>query len=333
MTVQVPLDTLVKCAGGGPPGGVEGGRGEHQRFDLRIQPRAHRLDALRGRAAHRGGQDFDRLFPRVQRLTGHHLEEERTERVDVGAGRQRIGVLDHFGRDVSGRTEERSEVRLRRRALEALVARAQVGWAHRLLLLIEDLRQAPIQEVHLAVLAEHDVGGLEVPMNDTTSVDEVEGETELTEVRQEAPLAETLGHRLGPESQADEDRLEGAALHPAHREIRRAFLSAAEIVDRDDRGVLQLPLHPRFEEEARPHVISMREALARDLHGDVSPHRRVEAELHLAHATGAQRAEGQVAVAIDLGESLVRELDPRGPVRHPGLVILAAALTHQSQTM
>jgi hypothetical protein len=117
---------------------------------------------------------------------------------------------------------------------------------------LEDARDAPVEHVHLAEVAEHDVLGLEVAVNHTTAVGERYGLAHATHRRQQAPPRVGLrGGGVAAPKPLD-DCGEGEAVDPLHREERRAVGPRPEVVDRDDAGVLELPLHQRLAHEPGP---------------------------------------------------------------------------------
>ena len=66
-----------------------------------------------------------------------------------------------------------------------------------------------------------------------------------------------------------------------HGEVLVAVGSYAEIVDRHDRGVLELALDLRLEEESRAELLVPGDLRANDLHRDRAPDARVFAERDL----------------------------------------------------
>src|SRR5690606_1823343 len=107
---------------------------------------------------------------------------------------------------------------------------------------------------HLAEVAEHDVGGLEIAMHHAAAVRERDRETHLAHGREQL-ATRVLALDVGVESaQPGDDLLERLALDALHREERGAVFVATEIVDRYDPGVLELALDAHLAQEARSHT-------------------------------------------------------------------------------
>ena len=114
-----------------------------------------------------GGDDSEEhgLAP-VGRLAGEQLVEHRAEQVDVGAGVDRGAVARRqLGGHVGGGTEHLADVAGAGQELGQLVAGAH--------------GDAPVEQVGLAVVAEHDVARLEVEVDDAAGVGVVDGVADL----------------------------------------------------------------------------------------------------------------------------------------------------------
>ena len=117
---------------------------------------------------------------------------------------------------------------------------------------VDDARDAPVEHVHLAVVAEHDVRRLEIAVDDAARVRELDREAHVDERAQQ---------RAGSGAPARASLLgERDAGEPLHREERAARLVDAELVDRDDRRVIEAGLDPRLAQEPRDRA--RRSALA-----------------------------------------------------------------------
>jgi hypothetical protein len=68
-----------------------------------------------------------------------------------------------------------------------------------------------------------------------------------------------------------------------------------EVVDRDDRGVLELPLHARLADEARADLVAVGVRRQHGLQRDLAPDDAVEAEVDLAHPAFAEARADLVA--------------------------------------
>ncbi len=149
--------------------------------------------------------------------------------------------------------------------------------------LLLQLRDPPVEDVHLAVVAEHHVRGLEVAVEDAPRVGEVHRQAHRRERREQLAQAELARDLRVAVAQAADHLLERHALQALHREVRAAVLVEPEVVHRDDRGVLELALDAALAEEARAErgVVPVvgQEHLLRDVAADA----RVLAEEDLAH--------------------------------------------------
>jgi hypothetical protein len=113
-----------------------------------------------------------------------------------------------------------------------------------------DARQAPVEDVDLAELADHDVGPLDVAMNDALLVGE--GDRLAHASKDGEPPAEresSVGQELV--AQPSDDLAERVALDPPHGEVLDAFGAHRDAVDRHDRGVLELGLDASLTMEPR----------------------------------------------------------------------------------
>ena len=231
----------------------------------------------------------------MQRLEGEELEQDRAQGVDVRARVEHDLVATRLlGRHVAGGAHHRAVDRAdgvvgrgiggdRATALGALDGR------------LDDLRQPPVEHVHLAEIADHDVVGLEVAVDDAARVRELDGETHAGE-RREQLVARPLAHgRRDAAVQLADDLFERLAEHAAHREVRAAVRVASEVVHRHDRRMLELTLDARLADEARASVQLAAPLRADHLHRDVATDAVIGAEVHLAHSPFAEPVADLVA--------------------------------------
>ena len=105
------------------------------------------------------------------------------------------------------------------------------------------------------------------------------------------------------------------------------MLVDAEVVDRDDRRVLELALHARLAHEARATVGLGHVLGPHDLQRDVAPDASIVAEPDLAHAALAERrADGVAPFPGRFGEGSARRVDlttvgARSTYQRDGLVV------------
>ena len=266
--------------------------------------------ALAGRlrvVAEDGRQRRDRVRSGEGPLEREGLVHHDAERPDVGA------LVDRHGRRLLGRHVARgpddfADARVIRARSEDLPVPA-----------LHHLRETPVEDLDLAVLAEHDVRGLEVAMEHAARMREVDRlcdlEQHLHEPRDGVPGD---GLRVAP-AQAAEHVGERAAPDVAHRAERGAVVHD-ERVERNDVRVLELAEDAHLVEEARAArgVVALGH-----LERDLPPERGVAREEHRAHAALGDQA---LDFVTDRARRVVGRVGPRGrrgnaggrPVRRRG---------------
>ncbi|MEZ5061445.1 MAG: hypothetical protein R2700_08020 [Solirubrobacterales bacterium] len=164
-----------------------------------------------------------------RRPAGQHLVEDAAEGVDVGAGVDAL-TLDLLGRDVVERADEPA-------------GRGQRGAAR----LVEPLRQAEVgQEGVLGrILAlprlDEDVAGLDVAMDETARVSDVEGTSDLCQQRRRARGVDRPAR--------DQEAPQVGAVDQVHGHEEAAVL-LPRVMDRNDVGMAQRHRDPRLRTEA-----------------------------------------------------------------------------------
>jgi hypothetical protein len=208
----------------------------------------------------------------VERLLARHdLVQHRAEREDIGS-RDDLLAEHLLGRHIS-----------RAPSLHVVVLGA-LDVAP-----LDELRDAPVEDVHLAELAANDIVRLEIAVHDTARVRIGDGQADLAEHAQ--PLGERREQRL--RRSLGQDLTQRASEDPSHRVLRLAGRRGAEVVDRHDAGVLELRarLGLRDEERGLEHAGAGKDALLRDgaaEHG-------VEDLVDASHAAATQLAEHREA--------------------------------------
>ncbi|MFT3774796.1 MAG: hypothetical protein QM820_56325 [Minicystis sp.] len=248
------------------------------------------LGDLRIALAEGGVVDGVEALALVERLEREHLEEDDAERVDVGARVELIDLAaELLGRHVAGRAHDLADLRLRLRAGgdDALVGILAGG----------DLGEAPVEQVHLAEITEHDVAGLEIAVQHAARVGEGDREADAAEGGEELAARVDGGGGLVALLERVHDGGERLAVEALHGEEGRAVGPHAEVVDGHDRGVLELALHAGLALEAHARVGLRRGLLAEELHRDLAADAAVLALRDEAHATLAEDAERDVAGA------------------------------------
>jgi hypothetical protein len=160
-------------------------------------------------------EDGHRCFGFERKASGRHLIEHNAERVLVAPGVD-LRALHLFGREVG------------RRPKNCRAGQAQGGIRH--------MCQAKVGEQGIALLVEKNVGGLDVPVNDSLPVSEIERPTHLSDdpaalCRLERATRETIG--------------EAPRRIVGHHEVDRPILDL-EILDRHDVWVTELEQETRL---------------------------------------------------------------------------------------
>ena len=156
------------------------------------------------------------------------------------------------------------------------------------------LREAPVEDVHLAEVAEHDVARLEVAVDDASRVRELDREADLTKRSEQLVPREASQVVRVALAEALEHVRQGLASDALHREERRPVRPPAEVVDRHDRRVLELPLHARLADEQRLRSFGA-DLRQQRLSGDVATDAVVKLKNDLPHASGAEQRPRFVA--------------------------------------
>jgi hypothetical protein len=205
---------------------------------------------------------------RVRRRPGHHLEQARSEQVDVRRRPLRRAVPERqLRRHVRGRPRGAAHVAHVQDAV--VLARPP----------IQPHRDPPVDDEHLPVVADHHVRGLQIPVQEPLRVREghrVAHRQEDLQVPPEVPRRPVLAQQIEPR----------APLHELHREHRPPVRRATERVHGDDVGVRQPGRDARLGEEVlhRGRVVR-RELLERHL----APQRALHGPPHLAHPPAPDR--------------------------------------------
>ncbi len=209
-------------------------------------------------------------------LARGHLVEDRAERELVRAEVHRLPAR-LLGRHVAGRAHDRSRFGRRgdRGRKDGGVLGRRLG----------QLGQAEVEDLDVAVLRDHQVLGLQVPMDDAgamrlgQSLGDLDGKIEEPARRQRLSRSEQLAERL--------------SLDELHGDVQSA-VGLADVVDGEDVGVVQRGGGARllFEALSSPVVPGHRrgEHLDRDLAAELGVLRPV----HLTHPARAQRRDDLV---------------------------------------
>ena len=210
-----------------------------------------------------------------------HLVEHRAEREDVGA---RVDGLAArlLRRHVGGRAEHDSGPRgaISRQRGGRPGAR---GAGHR-----RQLREAEVEHLDLARRREHDVGRLDVAVDDPRRV---RGRERARDVHR---VAQRLVHRQRP---LREQAVERAALHVLHRDAVRAVGRLVDVVDGDDVRVIERRGGAGLADEARATFGVVERVAAQQLQRDGPGETGVARPVEHAHPSLAELLEDLVATA------------------------------------
>ena len=180
-----------------------------------------RRRADRGACVHSFQGRADDLVVRARRVEGEEredLEEDRPQGVDVGARVERASVADRLlRRHVSRRPHHRAQGGARRARVGGIGGDGPLPVALGGGRVLHDLRQSPVEDVHLAEIAQHHVVGLEIPMNHAARVGEVDREADAGE-RSQKLVARPLRARW-------RRRRRGARRSPGRTSFRAAAAS------------------------------------------------------------------------------------------------------------
>ncbi len=151
---------------------------------------------------------------------------------------------------------------------------------HREPLLIGDLRDPEVRHHRPALHVEHDIGRLDVAVNDAAAVRVAECRAHL--------LHDGLHHRDRERADFADDAVERPALDELHHEVQRlpGFLDR---VDRDDVRVAQRSRRARLTLEALGHSFAAEQVGAHHLDGDLTIERDVVGEVHRRHPALAEQ--------------------------------------------
>ncbi len=246
-------------------GGVPGHGALHQGVELRRDGGDHLAGMGDVAGAHalqhlRDGGGLDR------RSVAEQLPQQGPEGVDVGAAVERGPGGGLLGGHVGGRARDLAD---------RGAAVAHVGG------------EPPVDDEHLAVVADHHVVGLEVEVEDVGVVGEGH---RLAHPLEHVEAVRQAGHAVGVE-----ELVQGAPLDPLHREEGLAVRRLADVVDRH---------HPGMGEAGREAGL-LHEALAgaaggegEDLDGHAAAQVDVVGLQHLSHAAAAELAGDEVAAGL-----------------------------------
>ncbi|MEQ9497640.1 MAG: hypothetical protein RIT81_12300 [Deltaproteobacteria bacterium] len=206
---------------------------------------------------------------RVGGLQREDLVEDGAEPVDVGLGGEQLRApLGRLGRHVLRRAGDRAARGLRRRELpdelDAPVLRFERVVA------ADDLGEAPVDQDRFTVLTDHDVRRLDVAVDDAVRMREGHCVGDLLVDREQADARELLLLRGVALVDRVEDVEQRDAAELLHHVEELAGREAADVVNRDDRRVLELPGRLDLGPEAADEVLGGVASAEEDLHGDLA---------------------------------------------------------------
>ena len=237
-------------------------------FSVLAHGRGHDGIKTRVEALH---EQAGQLEDALRKTPGEHLVEHDAHRVDVRA--------------VIHATAEREGLRCHemQRAHDVTSGREAAVTA------VEGFGQAEVCDLHLAVNADHDVGGFDVAVHNAV----------LVGVLQRVTHVRCNGHGMrGGEAALAGDRLAHVrAVNELHDEKQRAIAHLAEVEDLHDARVVELRHGAGLLLEALQEGRVMLAQLRReDFDGDGPLQRGLDAAIHRAHAATSEEGLDDVAI-------------------------------------
>jgi hypothetical protein len=215
--------------------------------------------------------------PREGTVPGQHLVEDDPEREDVRSGVD-LAAARLLRRHVGHRAEDLSLSGDRDTALRGHVRDVGVG-GRRI-----DPGEAEVEYLHSAFVGDHDVAGLQVPVDDAAFVRRGQSIGERHGDLEEPGERKAAGRR---------EHVQGASRDELHRQQPHSvrFLDG---IDRDDVGVIDGRERPRLAFESGQPLGISGNGIRQDLDRDVTMELRVFRPVHLSHAPSAERREDLV---------------------------------------
>ena len=227
-------------------------------IDRRIEI-AHDLGRLRDAVLLALGDELRQVASFERAAPGEELVEDEAERVDVAARRD-FAAGELLGRHVGGRA-----------GAQRFAGRS---------------RQAEIGDADPAVAVEHDVGGLQIAMDDAAIVRRGQARAHLPRDLDRAVLRKA--------ADAAEQRRQILAVDVLHRQ-ERVTLELADVVDAAHVGVRHLPRHPDFGVELhQPRGIPV-DLFGQELQRDRLAELEIVGPVDFAHPALAQAPDDAVA--------------------------------------
>ncbi len=166
-----------------------------------------------------------------------------------------------------------------------------------LLAACHNLGHAPVHDLHFAKAPNHDVGRLEVAVNDAARVRKGDAFAQLQEHLEQTRQRPLPQHVLVTGAQLGKDLVEAPALHQLHGEVQVALAVDADFVDGHNVGVFKLARNLGFFQEALNEVAPAYQFLAKHLQCHTAPEIGILNFEHLAHAAARNFTDHHVALA------------------------------------
>ncbi len=268
-----------------------------QRDQVAVGPAGVEPRERRGDVASRGlADDLAGGAAAERRLAGQDLAEDRAEREHVAPLVERVDLAPGLlGRHVGGRSQDAPGLgvvgfRLAPGGGDHRVAARQ---ARRGVVddspARQDLRQAPVHQLHLAERADHDVRRLQVAMDHPPGVRIGRG---LRHRLEDAQEPRTVRRHAPPRVQEGGERV---ALDQLHAEERPPVGERAQLIDRHDPRVLELAADLRLLDEPPDDLGVAPQVVAQDLDRHVAAEVGVAALQNLPHPSARDLAVDPVA--------------------------------------
>jgi hypothetical protein len=215
----------------------------------------------------------------MKRLQQDDLEKDGPKRIHIRVGPLRIPYAKNLFR---GHVPKGAKQHTRRsfRGVRQHV-RSRVGQGDPRVI---ELGDAPIENVNLAVLPEHDVRRLEVSVNDAAGMGAVDRHADIREGREQLSQRILGFSAIAASAQSVKHSVQSFPTNSFHREERIAFVVLIDVMNGHDGRMVELSLNPSFSPKTFVGDGSLRMFRLEALEGDLATEPAVVNQAHRPHA-------------------------------------------------